>query len=237
VSPATGRSLTSPVTGHFAGTSLPTSSSALSLSLLEMVSGQSAYTDSLPSVLSPPPSMVARRCDSWQEYRFFHRNLPYISYGCKQGMLGRSPGTIQPDNVWYVVSSGVSPAHQQSRNASSFSSCISFPITSSGLLCDCVNRQHISRSLHPGTGVNTLPLPVSGNQELTRSLKEPQHLFLVLTYQVVSTPWRTVCLANTSSFRRIGHLNRKRPSVFFSRSVIQWSTCLRPETTTDFLCT
>jgi len=112
---------------------------------------------------------------------------------------------------------------------------ISFPITSSGLLCDCVNRQHISRSLHPGTEVNTLPLPVSGNQELTRSLKEPQHLFLVLTYQVVSTPWRTVCLANTSSFRLIGHLIRKWPTRFFSRSVIQWSTCLRPETTTDTL--
>ncbi|KAH3717812.1 hypothetical protein DPMN_060608 [Dreissena polymorpha] len=25
---------------------------------------------------------------SWQEYRFFHRNLPYISYGCEQGRLG-----------------------------------------------------------------------------------------------------------------------------------------------------
>ncbi|KAH3776519.1 hypothetical protein DPMN_177947 [Dreissena polymorpha] len=41
------------------GTSLPTSSSALSLSSLEMVSRQSANTDSHPSVLSPPPSMVA----------------------------------------------------------------------------------------------------------------------------------------------------------------------------------
>jgi len=72
--------------------------------------------------------------------------------------------------------------------------CISFPITSSGLLCDCVNIQHISRSLHSGTRVDTLPLHVSVNQELTRSLKEPQHLFLVLIYQVVSTPWRTVWL-------------------------------------------
>jgi len=115
--------------------------------------------------------------------------------------------------------------------------CISFPITTSGLLCDCVNIQHISRSLHSGTRVDTLPLHVSVNQELTRSLKEPQHLFLVLIYQVVSTPWRTVCLANTSSFLLIVHLIRKWPTRFFSRSVIQWSTCLRPETTTDFLFT
>ena len=60
VSSETGRSYTGPVTVHFAGTSLPSSSSALSLSLLEMVFGQSAYTDSIPSVLSPPPSLVAR---------------------------------------------------------------------------------------------------------------------------------------------------------------------------------
>jgi len=42
---------------------------------------------------------------------------------------------------------------------------------------------------------------------------------------------------NTSSFLLIVHLIRKWPTRFFSRSVIQWSTCLRPETTTDFLCT
>ncbi|KAH3724274.1 hypothetical protein DPMN_050090 [Dreissena polymorpha] len=64
---------------------------------------------------------------------------------CEQGMLGRSPGTTQPDNLRIMVSSGISPAHQHSRNASSLSSCISFPITSSGLLCDSVYRQHISR--------------------------------------------------------------------------------------------
>ncbi|KAH3841295.1 hypothetical protein DPMN_114754 [Dreissena polymorpha] len=48
-----------PVNGQSAWTSFPTSASTLSLSLLEMVSGLSAYTDYNPSVLSPPPSVVA----------------------------------------------------------------------------------------------------------------------------------------------------------------------------------
>ncbi|KAH3841088.1 hypothetical protein DPMN_114545 [Dreissena polymorpha] len=89
-------------------------------------------------------------------------------------------------------------------------------------------------------GEHTLT-PCIWNQELTRSLQEPQHLSLSLsrknTYQVVSTPWWTVCLANISSFRRFGHFLRKLPTRFVSRSVIHWSTCLRPETTTDFLFT
>ncbi|KAH3694561.1 hypothetical protein DPMN_082000 [Dreissena polymorpha] len=46
------------------GTSIPTSSSALSLSLLEIVSGQSVKTDSNPSFPSVSSSVVARRGDS-----------------------------------------------------------------------------------------------------------------------------------------------------------------------------
>ncbi|KAH3717117.1 hypothetical protein DPMN_059895 [Dreissena polymorpha] len=37
-------------------------------------------------------------------------------------------------------------------------------------------------------------------------------------------------------FCRSGHSIRKWSTRFFSRSVIHLSTCLRPETTTDFLC-
>ncbi|KAH3867587.1 hypothetical protein DPMN_030719 [Dreissena polymorpha] len=59
---------------------------------------------------------------------------------------------------------------------------------SPGLLCDGVNRQYISCGLHPGTGVNTLSLPVSGNWELTRSLQVPQHLSLVQTLTRSSQP-------------------------------------------------
>ncbi|KAH3863126.1 hypothetical protein DPMN_026104 [Dreissena polymorpha] len=96
----------------------------------------------------------------------------------KVGALTWNP---QPD-IRIVVSSGVSPAHKQSRHASSLSSCFSFPITSSGLLCDGIDRQNISRGLHPETGRYTLSLPVSGNKELTCSLQEPQCLSLVQTH-------------------------------------------------------
>ncbi|KAH3836116.1 hypothetical protein DPMN_109486 [Dreissena polymorpha] len=58
--------------------------------------------------------------------------------------MGCSPGTSQSNSFRVVVSSGISPSYQQSRNASSISSCISFPVTSLRLLCDGVNRQHIS---------------------------------------------------------------------------------------------
>jgi hypothetical protein len=95
--------------------------------------------------------------------------------GCEQGRVGCSPGTSQSDNFRVVVSSGISPSYQQSRNASSISSCISFPITSSRLLCDGVNRQHICGGLHPGTGGNTFSIPVSGNQKITCSLQNTQH--------------------------------------------------------------
>ena len=67
VSSETGRSYTCPVTVHFAGTSLPSSSSALSLGLLEMVSGQSAYTDSLP------PSLVLL-LHWWLDYETLSRS-------------------------------------------------------------------------------------------------------------------------------------------------------------------
>ena len=165
------------------GTSLPTSSSALSLSSMEMVSRQSANTDSHPSVLSPPPSMVARRGDPVGRSTASSPATFFTSHnGCEHGRLGRSPGTPQPDIIRIVVSSGVSPAHKQSRNASSLSSCFSIPITSSGLLCDGIDRQHISRGLHPETGRDTLSLPVSGNNEITCSLQEPKRLSLVQTH-------------------------------------------------------
>ncbi|KAH3741580.1 hypothetical protein DPMN_048305 [Dreissena polymorpha] len=89
--------------------------------------------------------------------------------------MGCSPGTSQSNSFRVVVSSGISPSYQQSRNASSISSCISFPVTSSRLLCDGVNRQHIGGGLHSGTGGNTLSISVSGNQEITCFLQNTQH--------------------------------------------------------------
>ena len=158
------------------GTSLPTSSSALSLSLLEMVSRQSINTDSNPSLLKVSSSVVARRGDSVGRSTPSSPATVIISNnGCEQGRVGCSPGTSQSDNFRVVVSSGISPSYQQSRNASSISSCISFPITSSRLLCDGVNRQHICGGLHPGTGGNTFSIPVSGNQKITCSLQNTQH--------------------------------------------------------------
>ncbi|KAH3795341.1 hypothetical protein DPMN_148891 [Dreissena polymorpha] len=96
---------------------------------MEMVSRQSANTDSHPSVLSPPPSMVARRGDPVGRSTAFFPATFFTSHnGCEHGRLGRSPGTPQPDIIRIVVSSGVSPAHKQSRNASSLSSCFSIHI-------------------------------------------------------------------------------------------------------------
>ncbi|KAH3741241.1 hypothetical protein DPMN_047962 [Dreissena polymorpha] len=165
------------------GASLPTSSSALSPSSMEMVSRQSAKTDSHPSVLIPPPSMVARQGDPVGRSTASSPATFFTSHnGCEHGRLGHSPGTPQPDIIRIVVSSGVSPAHKQSRNASSLSSCFSIPITSAGLLCYGIDRQHISRGLHPETGRYTLSLPVSGKNELTCSLQEPQRLSLVQTH-------------------------------------------------------
>ncbi|KAH3792229.1 hypothetical protein DPMN_145720 [Dreissena polymorpha] len=99
------------------------------------------------------------------------------NHGCKQGRMGCSPGTSQSISFRVVVSSGISSSYQQSRNASSISSCISFPVASSRLLCDGVNRQNIGGGLHPGTGRNTLSIPVSGNQEITCLLQNTQHLY------------------------------------------------------------
>ncbi|KAH3776923.1 hypothetical protein DPMN_178357 [Dreissena polymorpha] len=80
------------------GTSLPTSSSVLSLSSMEMVSRQSANTDSHPSVLSPPPSMVARPGDPVGRSTASFPATFFTSHnGCEHGRLGRSPGTPQPD--------------------------------------------------------------------------------------------------------------------------------------------
>ncbi|KAH3695670.1 hypothetical protein DPMN_083128, partial [Dreissena polymorpha] len=60
----------------------------------------------------------------------------FVSYdGCDQGMVGCSSGTTQSDSFGVVVSSGVTSTYQQSRNANGLSSCISFPVTSSRLLC------------------------------------------------------------------------------------------------------
>ncbi|KAH3891275.1 hypothetical protein DPMN_015368 [Dreissena polymorpha] len=108
-----------------------TSSSALSLNLLEFISEQSAYTDSLPSVLSSPHSVVTRLGDFLD---FLGRStassiatfLTSRTDASREGW-GRLPGTTQPDHLRYVVSSGVSFAHKQSRKASSLSSCFSFP--------------------------------------------------------------------------------------------------------------
>ncbi|KAH3820822.1 hypothetical protein DPMN_122571 [Dreissena polymorpha] len=158
------------------GTSVPSSSSALPLSVLEMVSGQSVYKDSNLSRISTSSSMVARRGQS------LGRSTPSSSatffipnYGCKQGRVGCSSGTTQSDNFRVVVSSGVTATYQQSRNASSFSSSISFPVTSSRLVCDGVNRQHVSCDLHQGTGGNIFSLPVFGNQGITCSLQDTQY--------------------------------------------------------------
>ncbi|KAH3865913.1 hypothetical protein DPMN_028960 [Dreissena polymorpha] len=64
------------------------------------------------------------------------------------------------------------------------------------LLCDGVNRQHISCDLHSGTGGNTISLPVSGNQGITCSLQDAQHLSSSLIY--------------SRSFQRpVGWLSRK----------------------------
>ncbi|KAH3728804.1 hypothetical protein DPMN_054766 [Dreissena polymorpha] len=138
-----------------------------------MVSGQSANTDSHPPGLSPHLQWWLDEETLGRSTASFPATFITSHNGCEQGRLWRSPGTTQPDNLRIVVSLAVSPAHQQSRNASSLSSGFLFPITSSGLLCDGVIRQHISCGLHPGTGGNTLSLPVSGNQLLTHYLQEP----------------------------------------------------------------
>ncbi|KAH3704596.1 hypothetical protein DPMN_079655 [Dreissena polymorpha] len=140
-------------------------------------------------------------------------------YGCEQGRLGCSPGTTQPDNLRIVVSSGVSPAHQQSSNASSLSSCISFPITFSGL-CDGVIRQHISRGLHRGTGEHTHTPCIWKPRIYSFFARASTSTFWPNTYQVISMSWQTVCLANIIYFRQSGHIMRKWLTRFFSRSVI-----------------
>ncbi|KAH3833795.1 hypothetical protein DPMN_107111 [Dreissena polymorpha] len=118
----------------------------------------------------------------WLDEETLGRSAPsssatvFVSYDRReQGQVGCSSGTTQSDSFGVVVSSGVTSAYQQSRNASGISKCISFPVTSSRLLCDGVNRQHISCDLHSGTGGNTFSLPVSGNQGITCSLQDAQH--------------------------------------------------------------
>ncbi|KAH3850772.1 hypothetical protein DPMN_093245 [Dreissena polymorpha] len=105
-----------------------TSSSALSLNLLEFISEQFAYTDSHPFILSSPHSVVTRLGDSLGRSTASSTATFLTSHrDASRESLGRLPGTTQPYHLRYVVSSGVSPAHQQSRKASSLSSCFSFP--------------------------------------------------------------------------------------------------------------
>jgi len=159
------------------GTSVSASSSTFPLSLLEMVSGQSVYKDSNLSRISTSSSVVARRGQSVGKSTPSSSATFFIpNHGCEQGRVGCSSGTTQSDNFRVVVSSGVSTTHQQSGNASSLSSSISFPVTSSRLLCDGVNGQYVSCDLHPGTGGNTFSLPVSGNQGITCSVQDSQYI-------------------------------------------------------------
>ena len=117
-----------------------TSSSALSLSLLEFISGQSTYTDSHPSIFSYPHSVVTRlgntldRDTTSSTATFLTSQTEARREGC------RLPGTTQPD-LRYVASSGVSPAHNQSQKASSLSSCFSFPTHLRDSCVNDVNKQ------------------------------------------------------------------------------------------------
>ncbi|KAH3803084.1 hypothetical protein DPMN_156784 [Dreissena polymorpha] len=106
------------------------------LSLLEMVSGQSVITDSNSLGVNTTSSMVARRVETIGRSTPSSSATVFVSYdGRDQGRLGSSSGTTQSDSFGVVFSSGVTSTYQQSRNANGLSSCISFPVTSSRLLC------------------------------------------------------------------------------------------------------
>ncbi|KAH3872328.1 hypothetical protein DPMN_035543 [Dreissena polymorpha] len=107
------------------------SSSALSLSLLEFISGQSTYTDSHPSIFSYPHSVVTRLGDTLDRG---------TTSSTATFLTSRLPRTTQPD-LRYVASSGVSPAHNQSQKASSLSSCFSFPTHLRDSCVNDVNKQ------------------------------------------------------------------------------------------------
>ncbi|KAH3734166.1 hypothetical protein DPMN_040606 [Dreissena polymorpha] len=101
-----------------------------------MVSGQSVITDSNSSRVNTTSSMVARRVDSLGRSSPSSAATIFVSYdGCDQRRVGCSSGTTQSDSFGVVVSSGVTSTYQQYRNANGLSSCISFPVTSSRLLC------------------------------------------------------------------------------------------------------
>ena len=75
-------------------------------------------------------------------------------------------------------SSRDSSAHQQPRNESCSISSHLFPGTPSGLVCDVVNRQHISLLLHSGSRGDTLTLPLPGDQGSADSLSRYEHFLL-----------------------------------------------------------
>ncbi|KAH3700419.1 hypothetical protein DPMN_075395 [Dreissena polymorpha] len=192
------------------GTSVPSFSSALPLSVLEMVSGQSVYKDFNLSSTRTPSSVVTRRGQS------LGRSTPSSSatffipnYGCEQGRVRCSSGTTQSDNFRVVVSSGVTATYQQCRNASSFLAVSHFQ-SRLGDSCVMVSTDNTSVVTYIQTqGRTHSHFLYLETKELLLLCKTLDISLLENIFQVASTPRRMGCLANTSCYHQSGHFIKK----------------------------
>ncbi|KAH3715619.1 hypothetical protein DPMN_058331 [Dreissena polymorpha] len=146
-----------------------------------MVFGQSAYTDSPPSVLRP-------QLQWWIDEKTILAGVPLLtpqsSFHLEMN-ASKEGWSAHPEPLNLIISGMWSPQESHLQNnlemRAVFCAVPHFQshLRDSFVIMSTYNTCH---GLHPRTGRNTFSLPVYGNQKLTPFLQELQHLSLYQTH-------------------------------------------------------